>query len=144
MSNANDGAAGPQDGLSKTTRVGTVERDKAIALLGEHWRAGRLDPTEHERRVTQARAAVTHADLEVLFADLPQAGPLRESTAVAAGGGTSGFLEGKRDTIMALAPFAALVLFFWTGSWLWFLMVPVMGVLLYGPGGKKNPHQRKG
>ena len=144
MSNANDRSAGSQDGMGSRTRVGTAERDRAIELLGEHWRQGRLDPAEHERRVTKARAAVTQADLDVLFADLPQAGPSQESTAVVAAGGTAGFLEGKRDTIMALTPFAALVLFFWTGTWLWFLMVPVMGVLLYGPGGKKDPRQREG
>jgi hypothetical protein len=144
MSNANDRSAGSQDGMGSRTRVGTAERDRAIALLGEHWRQGRLDPAEHERRVTKARAAVTKADLDVLFADLPQAGPSQESAAVVAAGGTAGFMEGKRDTIMALTPFAALVLFFWTGTWLWFLMVPVMGVLLYGPGGKKGPRQREG
>jgi hypothetical protein len=49
-----------------------------------------------------------------------------------------GILQGKRETIMALTPFAALVMFFVTGSWLWFLMVPVMGILVFGPGGKKN------
>lgn len=32
---------------------------------------------------------------------------------------------------MALTPFVALVLFFWTDSWLWFLLVPVSGVV-YG------------
>jgi Domain of unknown function (DUF1707) len=144
MSNANDPVAGSQDGMGSRTRVGTAERDRAIALLGEHWRQGRLDPAEHERRVTKARAAVTKADLDVLFADLPQAGPAQESTAVVGAGGTAGFVEGKRDTIMALTPFAALVLFFWTGTWLWFLMVPVMGVLLYGPGGKKGPRQQAG
>jgi hypothetical protein len=50
-----------------------------------------------------------------------------------------GFLEGKRDTIIALTPFVALVLFFVTRTWVWFLMIPVMGILLYGPGGKRNP-----
>jgi hypothetical protein len=60
--------------------------------------------------------------------------------------GAGGLLAGRQDTIMALTPFAALLLFFSTGTWLWFLMVPVMGILLYGPGGKKNgkrnPRQR--
>ena len=35
-------------------------------------------------------------------------------------------------------PFLALVLFFTTGSWLWFLLVPIMGILLYGADGAKN------
>jgi hypothetical protein len=45
-----------------------------------------------------------------------------------AANGAPGFLEGRRDTTIALTPFAALVLFFITHSWLWFLMVPVMGL----------------
>jgi hypothetical protein len=128
--------------MGKTTRVGTVERETAIALLGENWHAGRLDPGEHERRVTKARAAVTQADLDVLFADLPAAALPQESSATVAASGAAGFLQGKRETIMALTPFAALVLFFITGTWLWFLLVPVMGILLYGPDGKKNPRRR--
>lgn len=44
-------------------------------------------------------------------------------------------------TIMALTPFIAVALFFITGfngsfawSWLWFLLVPVVGIVIYGPG----------
>lgn len=144
MSDGNRGMAGSDDGMGNSTRVGSVERDEAVALLAEHWHAGRLDPSEHELRVTRARAAVTRADLDVLFTDLPapvpaatpQAGSVSSGPVSNSGGG--GFLEGKRETIMALTPFAALVLFFVTDSWLWFLMVPVMGILIFGPGGKKN------
>lgn len=58
-------------------RVGTAERQAAIDLLGEHWRAGRLDPSEHEARTTKAFAAVTRGDLDALFSDLPRgSGPL--------------------------------------------------------------------
>ena len=55
--------------------------------------------------------------------------------------GPSGFLQGQRDTIMALTPFVALVLFFVMGTWLWFLLIPVMGILLYGADG--NTRQRR-
>jgi hypothetical protein len=138
MSDESRGVAGSDDGSGNSTRVGTAEREEAVSLLSEHWHAGRLDPGEHERRVTRAREAVTRADLDALFADLPQAGPAQASTGTVTRRGTSGFLEGKRDTIMALVPFAALILLFLTGSWLWFLMIPVMGILLYGPEGKKK------
>ena len=44
-------------------------------------------------------------------------------------------------TIMALVPFLAVALFFITGfmgsfawSWLWFLLVPIAGIVIYGPG----------
>ena len=142
MSNERRGMAGSEDGRGDTTRVGTAEREAAVALLAEHWRAGRLDPGEHERRVTLARQAVTRRDLDVLLADLPPAGRAGESTGAVTHAGGSGLLEGGRDRVMALAPFAALALFFLTGSWLWFLMVPVMGIVLYGPEGKRKSGQR--
>jgi len=142
MSDENFGVAGSGDGVGHSTRVGNSEREAAIALLAEHWHAGRLDPGEHELRVTRARAAVTRADLDSLFADLPQPGPAPVSTGAVAAHDTRGFLESKRETIIALTPFAALALFFMTGSWLWFLTIPVMGILLYGPEGKKKPDQQ--
>jgi len=141
MRDENQRAAGGQDGTGKTKRVGTGERERAIALLGEHWHAGRLDPAEHESRVTRAKTAVTQADLDVLFADLPHSAVVQEPARTVSTPGTGGLLAGRHDTIMALTPFAALLLFFVTGTWLWFLMIPVMGILLYGPDGKKNPRQ---
>lgn len=134
-----NGGTGAGDRTGNTKRVGTVERDEAITQLDEHWRAGRLDPGEHELRVSKARAAVTQADLDALFKDLPLTGPGPESTRAP---GARGLMEDRRETIIALTPFAALVLFFTTGSWEWFLIVPVMGILLYGPGGRKNPRRR--
>jgi hypothetical protein len=144
MSDENRGLAGSDDDMRNSTRVGSAERDEAVALLAEHWHAGRLDPGEHELRVTKARAAVTRADLDILFTDLPQPLPAgtspvgTASTGTVSAGGAGGVMDRKRETIMALTPFAALILFFVTDSWLWFLMIPVMGILVYGPGGKKS------
>jgi hypothetical protein len=143
MSNDNPGS-GPADGQASTTRVGTAEREAALARLGEHWQAGRLDPAEHESRVTRAKAAVTKADLDVLFADLPHTSPTPSATdgvSATAGASASGnreFLDGKRQTIMALAPPVAVLLFFTTHTWVWFLMIPILGVVLYGPGGRSR------
>ena len=136
MSDENRGATGSGNGKGITKRVGTADRDEAIVRLDEHWHAGRLDPAEHELRVTRAKVAVTEADLDALFEDLPKLGPAPESTGAVAAVGGRGSLSSLRETIMALTPFAALVLFFVTGHWLWFLMIPVMGILLYGPDGR--------
>ena len=161
MSDESGRAAGAGDGMGDTTRVGNAERDRAVAQLSEHWRAGRLDPAEHELRVTRAKAAVTRADLDALFADLPDGGPGpvpeattgltpepagdRDTRGAVVPAGASRSRGSMRDTIMALTPFAALFLFFVTGSWLWFLAIPVMGILLYGPEGKKSRREdRKG
>lgn len=37
-----------------------------------------------------------------------------------------------RNTVMGLTPLIAVALFFYTRSWMWFLWIPVVGVLLYG------------
>lgn len=45
-------------------------------------------------------------------------------------------------TVMALIPFIALILFFvsagiwgWAWAWLWFLLIPIAGLVIYGPYG---------
>ena len=38
---------------------------------------------------------------------------------------------GNVDVLMGLAPFVALVCFFVFKSWLWFLLIPAAGVILY-------------
>jgi hypothetical protein len=70
--------------------------------------------------------------------------PPSSATSAPAPARTSRALGGRiGDTIMALTPFIALGLFFWTGvaggwawSWLWFLTIPVAAIIIYGPGGK--------
>lgn len=54
-------------------RIGTAEREEAVALLGEHFSAGRLSLVEFDDRVALATQAVTRADLVPLFSDLPSA-----------------------------------------------------------------------
>ena len=58
-------------GILPSVRIGTPERNAAVAALDTHWHAGRLDPGEHERRTTLAKAARTRTELDALFADLP-------------------------------------------------------------------------
>jgi hypothetical protein len=54
-----------------SVRIGTAEREAAVAALAEHLAAGRLDAGEYENRMTRAAAARSRADLRPLFADLP-------------------------------------------------------------------------
>jgi hypothetical protein len=53
-------------------RIGDAERDRAIAALGDHFAAGRLNTEEFEQRVDQAITARFNEDLEPLFVDLPR------------------------------------------------------------------------
>jgi Domain of unknown function (DUF1707) len=130
-------------------RIGNAEREVAISALNQHWQAGRLDPAEHERRTTAAYAAVTQGDLDALFADLPRGTqphdpprPLHgevvsaPSTQIEPQRGTGVFppdswVARHRDALMGLTPFVALVCFFVFKSWLWFLLIPAAGVILY-------------
>ncbi|MDQ6897882.1 MAG: hypothetical protein M3171_15005, partial [Actinomycetota bacterium] len=52
------------------------------------------------------------------------------------------WLAGHRTAIMGVTPFAALVLFFVTNWWVWFLLIPVMGVVLYA-GGDQDRRDRR-
>ncbi|RLK61227.1 DUF1707 SHOCT-like domain-containing protein [Actinokineospora cianjurensis] len=62
-------------GREANIRVGTSEREQAVAALADHLANGRLDLAEYEQRVTEAAAARTRADLLALFDDLPEPGP---------------------------------------------------------------------
>jgi len=57
-------------------RIGAAERDAAVAILGDHFAAERLDVDEYERRVAAAFQARTWGELRPLFRDLPPAGTL--------------------------------------------------------------------
>jgi hypothetical protein len=146
-------------GILPSVRIGTPEREAAVSALDAHWHEGRLDPAEHERRTTAARAARTRAELDALFADLPDRAAPRGAAPdhhasldrmppprvpEPGSGPLLGGLVGRhRDTVMALTPFVAVGLFFLFGySWLWFLLIPVMGILLFGADDRGRRHRR--
>jgi hypothetical protein len=52
-------------------RVSDAERQGAAQRLGAAWAEGRLDDAEYDRRLSLAFSAVTYADLDQLFTDLP-------------------------------------------------------------------------
>lgn len=125
-------------------RIGTAEREEAMAALDKHLEAGRLDPEEYGDRSAKVTEARTAADLEPLFADLPEPRPHL-------GGGTmaapvTGAPPATRsETPSALArwgpvvsgalPILALILFFTVpiaNSWIFFLLIPLGGALFAG------------
>jgi Domain of unknown function (DUF1707) len=56
-------------------RVGTGERDTAMAALGEHFAAGRLDFGEYRQRLDAVAEAHDRLQLREVFADLPPPQP---------------------------------------------------------------------
>jgi len=65
-------------------RVSDAERAEVADRLSKHYGDGRLDQAEFSRRLDQAMSAVTQADLNGLFDDLPEpgadAGPVPPAT----------------------------------------------------------------
>ncbi len=61
-------------------RVGNSERESAVAELGEHLSAGRIDAHEYADRAATAYSARTSDELDGLFEDLPRPGALQESS----------------------------------------------------------------
>jgi uncharacterized protein DUF1707 len=58
-------------------RIGDAERDQAVALLSDHFVAGRLTQDEFEERSEQATRARYVDDLAPLFDDLPDPAELQ-------------------------------------------------------------------
>ena len=118
-------------------RIGSAERDSAVAALRTHLDAGRLTPEEYEDRSVSASRARTWSEIAPLFADLPdpRPGPVAAQVAShrpAPAGAFPGLSEAAKERILAVTPLAALVLFFVTRTWLWFLAIPIAAALLYG------------
>src|SRR5262245_30782963 len=105
-------------------RIGTQERDEALAALAAHRDEGRLDAFEYEDRRGKAVDAVTKRDLTALFADLPEPRPTFSGAAVVkrpVGGQAAKVVPQRRrkvgQTIASLSPFIALAAFALTRSW---------------------------
>ncbi|MDD7926733.1 DUF1707 SHOCT-like domain-containing protein [Actinomycetospora chibensis] len=124
---------------NSSPRIGTAEREAALADLGAHLEAGRLDPEEYGERSAKVTEARTAADLEPLFADLPEPRPHRGAGAVAApvtgaaprAGGPSA-LARWGPAVSGALPIIALILFFTVpiaNSWVFFLLIPLGGAL---------------
>lgn len=60
-------------------RIGDTERDQAVAVLSDHFVAGRLTQEEFEERSDHATRARYADDLAPLFADLPDQAGLTEN-----------------------------------------------------------------
>ncbi|MGW6376765.1 DUF1707 SHOCT-like domain-containing protein [Rhodococcus sp. NPDC055112] len=121
-------------------RIGTAEREQALAQLSDHFSDGRLTMTEFDERSAVIAAATTRGQLEQVFADLPST-PVPAATAPAPA--ERRFQPDWSGRMMAIVPIAALILFFVTDQWLWFLAVPAAGVLLFGTDRERKDRKRR-
>ncbi len=114
-------------------RIGNAERSEALDLLGEHFALGRLTLSEFDERSAKASAATTRGDLQVLFTDLPAhvtelPTTTRDDLPVIA---PKKDPERWREVVMGLTPLVALVLFFTFDTWLFFLLIPAVAIVLF-------------
>ena len=129
---------------SPDIRIGTTEREQAMQTLSDHFAAGRLSVSEFDERSGRVAAAVTRGDLAPVFADLPAAVPetpqpeQAHEPAAAQSGGRREFA----GMVTGLVVILALVLFFTTHTWLWFLMIPAAGIITGGL--QQRDHDRHG
>ncbi|WP_330473399.1 DUF1707 domain-containing protein [Terrabacter sp. C0L_2] len=117
-------------------RVGSAEREQALAALAEHHAAGRLDANDYEDRRGRATDAVVRRDLTELFVDLPEPRPHPDKAALS--GPSAGVVQSAPPVsargrtaraLVGLSPFIAVALFLWTGRWWWFLLIPALAVI---------------
>ncbi|MFC7594344.1 DUF1707 domain-containing protein [Terrabacter sp. GCM10028922] len=112
-------------------RIGSAEREEALAALAEHHAAGRLDALEYEDRRGRATDAIVRRDLTELFDDLPEPRPRLTPARVAHRPPTGRPATQGRvaRTLVSLSPFIAIAAFFVTKSWLAVLLIPVIAIL---------------
>lgn len=128
--------------------------------LAEHLTAGRISLDEYGDRSARVTVAKTAGDLDALFDDLPQPHPVapaavqvrgpnapsapaprgalgsRSTDPAAAAADSRSTAQKLVAAAAAVSVFVALALFFTTGSWLWFLLIPgISGVAsaIWGP-----------
>lgn len=140
-------------------RIGTAERTAAMKALDEHLAAGRLGVEEYADRSAVAANATVASELAALFTDLPAPHPVLpgitpivpavpgvpavpESAPVARR--TSNFLDGWGPRLVAVTPFVAIALFFIFSNWVFFLLIPAMGALVYGGGVGRDHDEDRG
>lgn len=136
-------------------RISDADRNAAMEALAEHLGAGRITLDEYGERTANVMVAKTADDVTAIFADLPAPHPVlstagqpvpptkasatlpdrpgssaRELHPPAAHAVARTDQRSRAQKVVAVAAslsvFAALVLFFTTGSWLWFLLIPAI------------------
>ncbi|HEX5496502.1 MAG TPA: DUF1707 domain-containing protein [Mycobacteriales bacterium] len=134
-------------------RIGDTERESALAALGEHMSAGRLDIDEYGDRSARVPMAKTWGELTELFSDLPNPHPAfgtpkpppmpaQQVSVVPPAPGVP-FRQRAMAAAVPLAGLVALGLFLTIHFWIVFLLpavVVIFGGAIFGDDWK---HQRR-
>ena len=142
------------DASDGSIRIGTAEREAAIAALGDHLSAGRLDIDEYADRSAQASLARTRDELVGLFADLPEPHPRFAGPAGGMADQPTTVEDAARRTrqpvrygpplaarALLAMPLLALLLVLAFHLWFLFLLIPLSGAL-FRSRGMAGPYRR--
>ncbi|MDT2010138.1 DUF1707 domain-containing protein [Rhodococcus opacus] len=124
-------------------RIGTAEREQALNLLSEHFAAGRLTVVEFDERSLTVTNATTRGELDRVFTDLPATTADTPAKVDSVGPDND---QNWRRIVMSVIPLVALVLFFVVpvdNSWLFFLMIPAAGAILFGTRDDRHRDRRR-
>lgn len=132
-------------------------RAEACLRLDEDWAAGRIDPTEHERRTTELRRAMSPEDVRAAadgrsggaggLSPIPSI-PSVPAVPVSADSGSAsavavpasrtssrGLSPKAAGAIAGVVPLLSVLMFFLTAdvmdhNWVWFLLIPMVGTVM--------------
>ena len=94
------GGSGPAEaGHGPAVRASDRERDVVVQRVQQAFAEGRLDDTEFDERMRTALTARTHADLDILLADLPAETAAPGPAPVAAGRGPGRFAVALKSSV---------------------------------------------
>ncbi|MDJ0395129.1 DUF1707 domain-containing protein [Rhodococcus sp. G-MC3] len=128
-------------------RIGTSEREQALSNLSQHLSDGRITLPEFDERSAVVTSATTRGELDAVFIDLPTpslAPTVSRPLDISKSSSPAPHSQDEpaadtgwdwRKAVMGAVPIIALVLFFVVpvdSSWLFFLLVPLAGALLFG------------
>ncbi|NUS42233.1 MAG: DUF1707 domain-containing protein [Mycobacteriaceae bacterium] len=122
-------------------RIGTADRERALADLSDHFSAGRLSVAEFDERSAAIAAAATRRELATVFADLPNSPPPPAVKQPDEPAKIQGGVRDWRTVVVALTPIAAIVLMSTLHSWLWLLLIPAVSTLMYA--GERTGRDRR-
>ncbi|PRW62440.1 DUF1707 SHOCT-like domain-containing protein [Actinopolyspora mortivallis] len=115
-------------GQGNEFRVGDRDRDRAVALLGEHFSAGRLEVDEFDERCGRAARARYRSEIAALFADLPEPYPEVLASPAPTGSSESGRPARRRVGAGVVAGSVLLVMLalLWFTKQVW-IVLPLVG-----------------
>ncbi len=97
--------------------------------LSDHFAAGRLSVAEFDERSGVVAAALTRGDLAKVFVDLPEPVSMQKAVEEPRRARFGGLVP---ERIMPVVPILAVILFFVTHQWWVFLLIPLVGAVLFG------------